>query len=214
MPHPSRITVVIADDHPLFREGISRALQLSGFIDVIAETDNGRDALDIIRREKPNVAVLDLRMPDLDGITVLHALTRDHSPTRALLLSAFTDSPTVYRAIEEGAAGFLTKDSKSSQVIEAIRAISRGHTIVPPEITAGLAEEIRSRRTHNTPTLTEREHQVLKGIARGLSTPQIAKELILGTSTIKTHTQRLYEKLNVSDRAAAVAEAMRRGLLE
>lgn len=213
-PNPARITVVIADDHPLFREGISRALQLSGFIDVVAEAENGREALDIIRREEPEVAVLDLRMPDLDGIAVLHALVRDHAPTRVLLLSAFTDSSSVYRAIEEGAAGFLTKDSKRSEVVEAVRAISRGQTVVPPEVTGGLAEEIRLRRSQNTPTLSERERQVLTGMARGLSIPQIAQELFLGTSTVKTHTQRLYEKLKVSDRAAAVAEAMRRGLLE
>nr|WP_272926849.1 response regulator transcription factor [Streptomyces sp. SID486] len=213
-PNPVRIRVVIADDHPLFREGISRALQLSGFIDVVAEAEDGRDALDIIRREEPDVAVLDMRMPGLDGIAVLHALVRDHTPTRVLLLSAFTDSPSVYRAIEEGASGFLTKDSKRSEVVEAVRAISRGKTVVPPEVTAGLAEEIRARRTHSAPTLSERERQVLTGMARGLSIPQIAQELFLGTSTVKTHTQRLYEKLNVSDRAAAVAEAMRRGLLE
>ncbi|WP_225829271.1 response regulator [Streptomyces naphthomycinicus] len=213
-PSPARIRVVIADDHPLFREGISRALQLSGFIDVVAEAENGRDALEVIRREVPEVAVLDLRMPELDGIAVLHALVRDQVQTRVLLLSAFTDSSSVYRALEEGAAGFLTKDSKRSAVVEAVRAISRGQTVVPPEVTGGLAEEIRMRRSQNVPSLSERERQVLDGMARGLSIPQIAQELFLGTSTVKTHTQRLYEKLKVSDRAAAVAEAMRRGLLE
>ncbi|MER5857275.1 response regulator transcription factor [Streptomyces sp900105245] len=213
-PSPARIKVVIADDHPLFREGISRALQLSGTIEVVAEAENGRDALEIIRRELPEVAVLDLRMPELDGIAVLHALVRDQVNTRVLLLSAFTDSSSVYRALEEGAAGFLTKDSKRSDVVEAVHAISRGQTVVPPEITGGLAEEIRMRRSQNTPALSERERQVLDGMARGLSIPQIAQELFLGTSTVKTHAQRLYEKLKVSDRAAAVAEAMRRGLLE
>ncbi|MFF2130064.1 response regulator [Streptomyces olivochromogenes] len=213
-PSPPRIRVVISDDHPLFREGISRALQLSGFIDVVAEAENGRDALEIIRREIPQVAVLDLRMPELDGIAVLHALVRDRVDTRVLMLSAFTDSSSVYRALEEGAAGFLTKDSKRSEVVEAVRAISQGKTVVPPEVTGGLADEIRMRRSQNSPTLSERESQVLNGMARGLSIPQIAKELILGTSTVKTHAQHLYEKLQVSDRAAAVAEAMRRGLLE
>ncbi|MFJ9821074.1 response regulator transcription factor, partial [Streptomyces sp. NPDC101151] len=142
-PSPARIKVVIADDHPLFREGISRALQLSGSIDVVAEAENGRDALEIIRRELPEVAVLDLRMPELDGIAVLHALVRDQVATRVLLLSAFTDSSSVYRALEEGAAGFLTKDSKRSEVVDAVRAIARGQTVVPPEVTGGLADEIR-----------------------------------------------------------------------
>ncbi|MBL1108781.1 response regulator transcription factor [Streptomyces sp. 5-8] len=213
-PNPARITVVIADDHPLFREGISRALQLSGTIDVIAEAENGRDALDIIRREQPDIAVLDLRMPELDGIAVLHALTRDNIPTRVLLLSAFTESASVYQAIEEGAAGYLTKDTKRSEIISAIHTIHHGQTVVPPDVTTGLAEQIRKRRTQSAPTLTAREQQVLQAIARGLSTPQIAQELFLGASTVKTHTQHLYEKLNVTDRAQAVAEAMRRGLLE
>ncbi|GAA3102134.1 response regulator transcription factor [Streptomyces echinatus] len=212
-PNP-RITVVIADDHPLFREGISRALQLSGTIDVIAEAENGRDALDIIRREQPDIAILDLRMPELDGIAVLHAVTRDDIPTRVLLLSAFTDSTSVYHAIEEGAAGYLTKDSKRTDIIDAVRAIHHGQTIVPPELTTSLAKEIRTRRAQNAPTLTQREQQVLSAMARGLTTPQIAQELFLGASTVKTHTQHLYEKLNVNDRAQAVAEAMRRGLLE
>ncbi|MEU9057257.1 response regulator transcription factor [Streptomyces sp. NPDC048384] len=206
--------MIIADNHPLFREGVSRALQLSGFIDVVAEAENGRDALEIIRREMPQVAVLDLRMPELDGIAVLHALVRDRVETRVLLLSAFTDSSSVYRALEEGASGFLTKDSKRSEVVEAVRAIARGKTVVPPEVAGGLVDEIRMRRSQHAPAISERERQVLTGMARGLSIPQIAQELVLGTSTVKTHAQRLYEKLQVSDRAAAVAEAMRRGLLE
>lgn len=210
----ARIPVVIADDHPLFREGIARALQLSGSIDVVAEAENGREALEIIRSEVPKVAVLDVRMPEIDGIGVLHAIVRDKIDTRVLLLSAFTDSATVYRAMEEGASGFLTKDSKRSEVVDAVRAIARGRTVVPPEMIGGLADEIRMRRSQNAPALSEREGQVLAGMARGLSIPQIAEELFLGTSTVKTHAQRLYEKLQVSDRAAAVAEAMRRGLLE
>ncbi|GAA3596597.1 response regulator transcription factor [Streptomyces osmaniensis] len=213
-PNPARIRVVIADNHPLFREGVSRALQLSGFIDVVAEAENGRDALEIIRREVPQVAVLDLRMPELDGIAVLHALVRERVETRVLLLSAFNDSSSVYHALEEGASGFLTKDSKRSEVVAAVRAVAQGKTIVPPEVTGGLVDEIRMRRSQNAPVLSERERQVLAGMARGLSIPQIAQELFLGTSTVKTHAQRLYEKLQVSDRAAAVAEAMRRGLLE
>ncbi|MFG2638976.1 response regulator [Streptomyces sp. NPDC048362] len=210
----SRVTVAIADDHPLFREGISRALQMSGLFDVVAEAENGRDALEAIRQKRPAVAVLDLRMPELDGIAVLHALIRDQVATRVLILSAFTDSSSVYRAMEEGAAGFLTKDSKRSEVVEAVQAISQGRTVVPPDLTGGLVDEIRMRRTQNVPVLSERERQVLNGMARGKSIPQIAGELFLGASTVKTHTQRLYEKLQVSDRAAAVAEAMRRGLLE
>ena len=152
-----KVRVVIADDHPLYREGVVRALTATGQVEVVAEAADGRAALAEIERHHPDVAVLDYKLPDLDGLQVTHAVIRDGLPTRVLLLSAFTDS---------------------------------------------------------APALTERERQILKAIAEGKNLPQIASELYLGVTTVKTHVQHLYEKLGVSDRAAAVAEAMRRGVIE
>ncbi|WP_460625012.1 response regulator transcription factor [Kitasatospora kifunensis] len=208
------MTVVVADDHPIFREGIARGLQLSGEITVLAEAEDGEAALGAIREHSPDVALLDYRLPKLDGIAVVHAVVRDQLPTRALLLSATTDSAVVFRAIQEGAAGFLAKEAKRSEIVQAVLKAARGKQIVSEELTGGLVDEIRMRAEHDTAILSEREGQVLQGFSQGKSIPQIAAELYLGASTIKTHTQRLYEKLGVSDRAAAVAEAMRRGLLE
>jgi len=157
---------------------------------------------------------VDYEMPDLDGLAVVRAVVRDELATKVLLLSAHTDSAVVYQALQEGAAGYLAKDSSRAEIVEAVVDVARGRTVVPAELAAGLAGEIRLRAASEGPVLSERERQVLAGFARGLSIPQVAAELVIGVSTVKTHTQRLYEKLGVSDRAAAVAVAMRRGLVE
>jgi two-component system, NarL family, nitrate/nitrite response regulator NarL len=208
------VTVVVVDDHPFFRDGVTRGLVGSGYIKVVAEAEDGRQGIEAITRERPDVALVDYQMPDLDGLAVVHAVVRDKLPTRVVLLSAVTESTVVYRALEEGAAGYLSKDATRAEIVDAVRRVAKGATVVPPELAAGLADQIRLRAKSNGPVLSEREMQVLQGFARGLSIPQLAGELFLGQSTVKTHTQRLYEKLGVSDRAAAVAEAMRQGLLE
>jgi two-component system nitrate/nitrite response regulator NarL len=205
--------VVVVDDHEFFRDGLVRGLQQSGYLTVVGEAGTGREALEVLRAEQPDVAVVDYQMPDLDGLDVLHAVTRDGLPTRVLILSALTDGAVVFRALQEGAAGYLSKDSRRAEIVDAVRRVARGETVVPAELTADLATHIR-RNAESGPALSQREQQVLTAFAQGKSIPQIAGELFLGASTVKTHTQRLYEKLGVSDRAAAVAEGMRRGLLE
>jgi two-component system nitrate/nitrite response regulator NarL len=211
---PPRVRVVVADDHPLYRDGVVRALQASGRAEVVAEAEDGRVALDEIQKHKPDVALLDYRLPELDGVEVTHAVVRDGLPTRVLLLSAFTDSALVYKALEVGVAGYVPKEARREQIVDAVLACARGETVLPPELASGLASEIRVRAVTDAPVLTEREAQILRLIAAGNSLPSIAKELFLGVTTVKTHTQHLYDKLGVSDRAAAVAEAMRRGLIE
>jgi two-component system nitrate/nitrite response regulator NarL len=208
------VRVVVVDDHPFYRDGVTRGLTNSGRIVVVAEVGDGRDALEVIRREQPDVALVDYEMPDIDGLGVVRAVIRDKLPTRVVLLSAHTDSGVVFRALEEGAAGYLAKGRAALRDVAAVLDVARGRTVLPPELAAGLAGEIRLRAQEQRPALSERERQVLAAFARGLSVPQVAAELYLGVSTVKTHTQRLYEKLGVSDRAAAVAEAMRRGLVE
>lgn len=208
------VTVVVVDDHPFYRDGVVRGLSQSGPIRVVGEASDGREALELIARERPDVALVDYQMADIDGIGVVHGVAREGLPTRVLLLSALTDSAIVFRALQEGAAGYLPKDSRRSEIVDAVLAVARGETVVPAQLAAGLAGEIRLRAETAGPALSERERQVLSGFARGLSVPQLAQELVIGASTVKTHTQRLYEKLGVSDRAAAVAEGMRRGLIE
>jgi two-component system, NarL family, nitrate/nitrite response regulator NarL len=209
-----RVRVVVADDHPLYREGVVRALSASGQVEIVAEAEDGRAALANIQQHQPDVALLDYKLPDLDGVAVVNAVVREQLPTRVLLVSAFTDSGVVYKALETGAAGFVSKEARREQIVDAVLACARGENVVPPEVAAGLVTEIRLRKHDDAPALTKREQEILHLIAAGKSLPEIAKELFLGLTTVKTHVQHLYEKLGVSDRAAAVASAMRRGLIE
>jgi two-component system nitrate/nitrite response regulator NarL len=178
------------------------------------EAADGRAALAQIQEREPDVALLDYKLPELDGVAIANAVARDELPTRVLLVSAFTDSGVVYQALETGAAGFVSKEARREQIVDAVLAVARGENVVPPDIAAGLVSEIRLRKQDDRPALTQREQEILKLIATGKSLPEIAKDLYLGVTTVKTHVQHLYEKLGVSDRAAAVASAMRRGLIE
>lgn len=209
-----RVTVFVADDHPLVREGMLRALGERPALQVVGSAGDGRCALDEIRRVKPDVALLDVKMPELDGIAVVRALTRDEVPTRVVFLSAYVDSAIAYRALAEGAAGFLSKEASPSAVCDAVLAAHRGETVLSSEIQGGIADEIRMRSAAGAVTLTPREREVLALIAEGQSAPDIAQRLHLSPATVKGHLGSLYEKLGVSERAAAVAEAMRRGLIE
>jgi two-component system nitrate/nitrite response regulator NarL len=209
-----RVSVVVVDDHPVFREGVVRALTSSGRVEVVAEAGDGRDALAQIEEHRPDVVLLDYKLPELSGLAVAHAIVRDGLPTKILFLSAHTESSVVYAALEAGASGFLSKEARREQIVDAVVACAAGRNVLPSDVAAGLVSEIRLRSTDDAPVLTNREREILKLIAAGRSLPEIANELVLGLTTVKTHTQHLYDKLGVSDRAAAVAEAMRRGLIE
>jgi two-component system, NarL family, nitrate/nitrite response regulator NarL len=209
-----KVRVVVGDDHPMFRDGVVRALTSSGQIEVVAEADDGVAALELIKTHLPQVALLDYRMPGMDGAEVAAAVRRDDLPTRVLLVSAHDESAIVYRALQQGAAGFLPKESTRSELVNAVLSCAKGKDVIAPDLAAGLAGEIRRRNEPDVPVLSPREREVLKLIAGGSSIPAIAKQLYLAPSTVKTHVQRLYEKLGVGDRAAAVAEAMRRKLLD
>jgi two-component system nitrate/nitrite response regulator NarL len=209
------VTVLVADDHPIYREGIVRAINDRAELELVGEAADGREALEQIGRLAPTVAVLDIRMPGLDGTQVLSALRRDGVETDVLFLSAFMEPELAYRTVAAGAKGYLSKESSRQEVCEAIATIAAGGNAFAPEVQAGLAAEIQEReRSGGMPQLSAREREVLHLIADGLSAPDIGKQIHLSTTTVKSHLHSLYEKLGVSDRAAAVAEGMRRGLLE
>jgi two-component system, NarL family, nitrate/nitrite response regulator NarL len=208
-------SVLIADDHPLFRQAIARVIGERADLELVAEASDGRAALERIRALQPDVAVIDVRMPGLDGSDVLVALREEGLRTSVVFLSAFLDSKTVYEAVAAGANAYLSKEAETDEIVTAILAAARGETILGPEVQTGLAEQIRLREENEArPRLSEREHEVLKLIADGLSAPEIGARIHLSTATVKTHLQHLYEKLGVSERAAAVAEGMRRGLVD
>ncbi|HZD86991.1 MAG TPA: response regulator transcription factor [Gaiellaceae bacterium] len=213
-PSRQKVRVVVADDHPLYREGVVRALHASGQVEVVAEAADGRAALAALQEHVPDVAVLDYRLPGLDGLALTHAVVRDALPIRVLLLSALTEGGIVYRALETGVAGYLAKEARREEIIDAVLACARGDSVVSADLMSGLASEIRLRWNDDAPVLTKREHEILERVAAGKTAGEIAKELHLGVTTVKTHVQHLYAKLGVSDRAAAVAEAMRRRLIE
>jgi two-component system, NarL family, nitrate/nitrite response regulator NarL len=209
-----RVRIVVADDHPLFREAVVRAVRERPEFELVGEAADGREALSAIRERSPDVAVLDVKMPELDGLRVLNAVKRDGLATRVVLLSAYLDGATAFEAVANGAAAFLSKDADRRVILDTVAAVDRGETVLGPEIQAGLAEEIRLRGAKDRPGLSPRELEILKHIAEGRSAPDIGRLIHLSPATVKSHLQSLYEKLGVSDRAAAVAEAMRRGLLE
>lgn len=211
----ARVTVIIADDHPLYREGLARAVSSRPDLDLIGESGDGREALEMIRRLTPDVAVLDVHMPGLEGVDVVEAAKRDQLTTRVLMLSAAIDSALVYGAVAAGAAGYWSKSADRTVICDAIAAVARGESVLDPALQAGVFTEIHSREVDDErPVLTQREREILELIARGMTAPAIGRELFLSPATVKTHLGHLYEKLGVGDRAAAVAEAMRRGLLE
>ncbi|MDO9407240.1 response regulator transcription factor [Patulibacter sp.] len=214
MPSDTPITVVVADDHPVFLDGVLGALDRRPDVEVVASAGNGAEALELVREHRPAVALLDLRLPLMTGVEVLHAIRRDDLPTRVLILSGELASATVYEAVQAGVDGYLTKDADRRMICEAIVTVAGGGTVLAPEAQAALTREVRGRVNDDVPVLSPREREVLRMIAEGLSGPEIAAELQIGTATVKTHTQNVYDKLGVSERAAAVASAMRRNMLE
>jgi two-component system nitrate/nitrite response regulator NarL len=210
----TRTTVLVADDHPVFRDGLVRVLKAQPEFDIVGEAADGREALDAIRRLVPAVALLDVKMPSLDGPSIAHALRRDGVPTRVALISAHAPSEVVYRALSLGAVAFLSKEADPAEICATVAAAARGETRLTPPVQAELVRQIQLRAVDERPWMTPRERQVLGFIAEGMSAPDIARELHLGQATVKSHLQSLYDKLGVSDRAAAVASAMRMGLLE
>lgn len=210
----ARTTVYVAEDHPVFREALTRAIRQQPDFELLGSASDGRVALDEIRALEPAVVLLDQQLPSLDGTAVVRAIERDGIPSRVVMLSADGSSALVYEVVRHGVAGFLTKAATMERICDALRAAARGETVLAPEVQAGLVSELRSREGAPAAVLTERELEVLRLIADGLSGPEIGAQLFISSSTVKTHVKSVLEKLGVHDRAAAVAEGMRRGLLE
>ncbi len=209
-----RVRVIVADDHPVFRRGLIESLKRRADIDVVGDGHDGPTALSLIETEKPDVAVLDVQMPVLSGLEVLEAARKSHPDTRVMLLTGFRESRAAYEAMVLGAAGYLAKESDIDRICDAIAAIARGETVIGDEFQSGLVEEIRLREAGNRPALSKRELEVLRLTADGNPIAAVAAKLHLSEATIKTHLHHIYGKLEVSDRAAAVASAMRWGLIE
>jgi two-component system nitrate/nitrite response regulator NarL len=213
-PELPPIRVLAAGRQPLLREAVARAIRQRASFQLVGEVSDGRAALEAIARKAPDVAVLELRLAGLDGSRVLNAVVRDELGTRVVLLAEASDADGAYGAIEAGAAGWLSKRADEHELCAAIAAVARGHVALTPDAQSALAREIRRRAGRGAPILDDRERHVLTLVAQGRSAPEIGRELHLSTGTVKSSLIRLYQRLGVSERAAAVAVALRRGLIE
>jgi DNA-binding NarL/FixJ family response regulator len=214
------IRVVVADDQALVRGGFRLILQTQPDIEVVGEAADGREAVASARELRPDVILMDIRMPGMDGLEATRRLMTTQNPPRVLMLTTFDLDEYVYDALRAGASGFLLKDVRPEQLADAVRAVAAGDTLLAPAITRRLVEQYLRRPPPGARTplglgeLTDRELDVLRLVARGRSNQQIADTLFLGESTVKTHLTHLFAKLGLRDRAQAVVLAYESGLIQ
>ena len=214
------IRVLLVDDQEMVRVGFRMIIETEPDIAVVGEAADGREALDLVERSRPDVVLMDVRMPRMDGLEATALITARTHPPRVLMLTTFDAEEYVYTALRAGASGFLLKDAPAEQLIEAIRVIERGDSLLAPSVTRMLITEI-ARRPAIDPSaaapglaeLTERELEVMRLVARGMSNAEIAVQLYLGEATIKTHVGRILAKLDLRDRVQVVVLAYESGLV-
>ena len=210
---PARVLIV--DDHPLFLEGIGMLVDRLDGVELVGRCDSGEAGIDALIADLPDVVVLDFQLGDMTGLDVLQHINEAGIEVRVLFVSGRLEGDDAYQLVEAGASGVIEKDATFDEIADAIQRVARGDTVLSPRVQAAVMAGVRERRDRAPMIpLSDRELAILKGLARGLTAPAIAKELTLSASTIKSYLQRVYEKLGVSDRAAAVAEGMRRQLID
>jgi DNA-binding NarL/FixJ family response regulator len=216
----SMIRALIADDQPVVRGGLRMILDAQEDIEVVGEAGNGAEAVELAHALRPDVVLMDIRMPVLDGIEATRRLTASGAQARVLVLTTYGLDENVYAALKAGAAGFLVKTDSPEQLAEGVRVVADGETLLAPEITRRLVERFLQASPPNAPAppalaeLTGREREVLDHIARGLSNAEIAKALYVSDGTVKTHVARILSKLDLRDRVQAVVFAYESGLVQ
>ncbi|MFE6871985.1 response regulator [Kitasatospora sp. NPDC057692] len=209
-PVPGRVRVVVVDDHTVMRAGLVALLASEPTVEIVGEGGDGRAAVELVARLRPDVALLDLRMPVLDGAGATAEITAARSATRVLILTTYDTDEEIERAVESGAIGYLLKDTTREQLVDAIHSAARGETVLAPRV----AERLVARLRRPAPVaLTAREAEVLNAVADGLSNVEIGRRLVITEATVKTHLLRIFAKLDVNDRTHAVVTALDRGLL-
>ena len=212
------IRVLVADDQSMVRAGFRMLLSDEEDIEVVAEASNGLEAVEKASRYKPSVVLMDIRMPELDGLTAAQRILEAGDGARVLILTTFDHDEYVYEALRIGASGFVLKDDPPEQLIGAIRTIAQGDALLSPSITKRVIEQFgrvpRLEPPSELAELTTREHEILKLIAQGLSNAEIAEQLVISETTVKTHVTHILQKLNLRDRVQAVVLAYQTGLFE
>jgi NarL family two-component system response regulator LiaR len=208
-----RITVLIADDHPVVRQGLRTFLELLDDIEIAGEAGNGAEAVALTERLVPDVVLMDLVMPDVDGIEATRRI-RDLSPTtKVIVLTSFAEDDKIFPSIQAGAAGYLLKDAEPRELAEGIRSVHRGEGLLHPRIAARVMRELEEPKADQQ-LLTDRELDVLRLLAKGLSNKRIALELVVSEKTVKTHVSNILAKLHLADRTQAALYAVRERLVE
>lgn len=209
--------VVVADDQPVVLHGFAAILGSATDLDVVGTAADGAELLAVVARTAPDVAVVDIRMPTLDGIAATERIVADHPATRVLILTTFDLDEYVFDALQAGASGFLLKDVTGDRLIEGVRLVADGSMLLGPQVTRRLVDDFAARRTPARPAaleaLTAREHEVLLAVARGLSNVEVAEALFIGEQTVKSHVSELLRKLGCRDRVQLVITAYSAGLV-
>lgn len=203
------IRIVVVDDHPVVRAGIVGLLAGEPDLVVVGEAADGSGAVAVVERERPDVVLMDLRMPVLDGASATERVLRTQPTARVVVLTTYETDADILRAVEAGASGYLLKDTPREELVAAVRAAADGETVLAPSVARRLVQQVR----HAPERLTPRELEVLGGVARGRTNAQIGADLFITEATVKTHLLRVFAKLGVDDRTRAVTVAMERGLL-
>jgi DNA-binding NarL/FixJ family response regulator len=203
-----RMSVLIADDHSVVRAGLVSLIEDKADMTVAGEASNGREAVELWKKHRPDVTLLDLRMPELDGVSAIKAIRAADEKARIIVLTTYDADEDIYRSIQAGAKGYLLKDVPREALMDCIRRVHRGDTCVPVHLAAKLAERVSGK------TLSQREIEVLKLIAQGKSNKEIGSALFICEGTVKSHLKRIFGKLDVISRTEAVAKATRRGLIQ
>ena len=207
MTPAAKIRVMCVDDHPLVRKGIASILANEHDMELVAEAGNGAEAVERFRELRPDVVLMDLRMPSLDGVEATKAIRREDPEARIIALTSYDGDQDIYRALEAGVRGYILKEMVHTEVVRAIRTVSAGKRLMPPEVAERLSQYFPQV------ALTPREVEVLSFVARGMANKEIAHQLGTANGTIKMHVQNILEKLGASDRTHAVTIAIERGIL-
>ena len=211
----STIRVMIVDDHTVVRDGVATMLGRQDDISVVGEAANGREAVDIAKSLNPDVILMDLRMPEMDGVEAMRHIREDNQEVKFIVLTTFDTDEYIFHAIEVGAKGFLLKDASREELFEAVRAVHRGESLVQPGVAARLLDRFAelSRPTPAEPLLSARELEVVQLMSTGAANKEIAASLSISESTVKTHVANIFQKLDVNDRTGAVTTAVQKGII-